>query len=599
MKAFTQHSRHGNWLPLLILMIAVKSLFVLSLSDVFFYGEELEKGTAAKAMLDGLPVPHHQLIYHYYEGGGFAISHLKAVAFLLVGENLLAHKLIAMLFNAAILLVGWDLTRRLFGPIAALWFGLLFVFGPESYQKLSLISLGIHFEASLFLLGTLSLGARILFARDDRRHIWFILGLVTGFGLYFSYQIALAAFWVLLTLALFRTRALFRAGWIPGLAGFLIGVIPLVVMYTLVGDLIFDIHGDPLFGSVSGRSNLELFREWLSSIYIERVLGNPINAIAWPLVVVGAAIVLAMPDKPGDEGRRARGAYVFGYLALFCLAFLNSNFVRGAVFHFSDLMRVMPLWIFGAVLIAGALAKLLGGEGRTPRTIALLTGGCLVLLGARASWSVWWTGHPESPADNWEILTHTKGYSYDQYFAKVFWHFDATDREKLELVETFDEDARGLLRADAAANVFRHSRPDLGTVFSRARKIFRLAGADRVADYELGLGPLLVIGHGWDNSRAIATISAAEPALQEIFLEALGRFGGGLYPLKDHLRSEVQRGLALDTPDPYLRGIGRFLYRRFRVDPIGAEEFIHAQPEAARDALGEGYRAARDWHTLP
>ena len=69
-------------------MLVVKIVLVLSLADVFFYCEELEKGTAAKAMIDGLPVPHHQLAYHYYEGGGFVISHLKAAAFLLVGENL-------------------------------------------------------------------------------------------------------------------------------------------------------------------------------------------------------------------------------------------------------------------------------------------------------------------------------------------------------------------------------------------------------------------------------------------------------------------------------------------------------------------------------
>jgi len=580
-------------------MVVLKSAFVLSLGDVFFYGEELEKGTAAKAMLDGLPVPHHQLAYHYYEGGGFVISHLKAVAFLLVGENLLAHKLVALIFNAAILPVGWGFTRRLFGPVAAFWFGLLFVFGPESFQKLSLISLGIHFEAGLFLLGTMSLGARILFAGDRRVRTWLVLGLVTGFGVYFSYQIALAALWVLLLLALFRTRVLLRTGWLPGLAGSLLGVAPLVMMYALVGDRIFDIHGDSLFGGDSAVSNLELFRGWLSSIYVDQVLGTPVSAILWPLAIVGASVVLATRDEPGDEGRRLRGAYVFGYLSLFSITYLSSNFVLGQVYHFFDLMRVTPLWLFGAVLIAGALGKLSVGESRAPRTAALIVGGGLVLLGARGSWLVLRGGHPELPAENWEILTHTKGYSYDQYFAKVFWHFEATDREKLELVETFDEDARGLLRADAAVNVFRDPHPDLGEAFSRARKIIRGTGADRVADYELGLGPLLVIGHGWDNTRAIATVSAAEPELREVMFEALGRFGGGKYPLRDHLRAEVERGLTLSPADAYLRGLGRFLYTRFRVDPLGAAEFIDEQPRAARDALREGYRAARDWHTLP
>ena len=63
--------RPGVQLCLLALLcLAVKAGLVLSLADVFFYGEELEKGTAAKAMLDGLDVPHHQLAYHYYEAEG-------------------------------------------------------------------------------------------------------------------------------------------------------------------------------------------------------------------------------------------------------------------------------------------------------------------------------------------------------------------------------------------------------------------------------------------------------------------------------------------------------------------------------------------------
>ena len=44
-------SRTFFWL--LALCLAVQSLLVVCVADVFFYGEELEKGRAAKAMLDG------------------------------------------------------------------------------------------------------------------------------------------------------------------------------------------------------------------------------------------------------------------------------------------------------------------------------------------------------------------------------------------------------------------------------------------------------------------------------------------------------------------------------------------------------------------
>src|SRR5262245_29951589 len=91
------------------LLVLTRAALVLSCADVFFYGEELGKGAAAKAMLDGLPVPWIQLNYGYHEGGGFVVTHLKALAFLLVGENVLAHKLVALLTTALILAAGWRL----------------------------------------------------------------------------------------------------------------------------------------------------------------------------------------------------------------------------------------------------------------------------------------------------------------------------------------------------------------------------------------------------------------------------------------------------------------------------------------------------------
>jgi hypothetical protein len=147
--------------PLLLVLVA-RAALVLALADVFFYGEELEKGTAAKAMLDGLPVPHHCLAYHQYEGGGFVISHAKALAFLLVGESVLAHKLVALSTCLAVLWAGWCLARRHFGLLSAQLFALLYVLAPLTWQKLGLLSLGIHYEASFFVLVLLDLLLRWL-----------------------------------------------------------------------------------------------------------------------------------------------------------------------------------------------------------------------------------------------------------------------------------------------------------------------------------------------------------------------------------------------------------------------------------------------------
>ena len=47
----------------------MRLVFVLALGDVFFYGEELEKGTVAKMLLDGIEIPYARMPFHPYEGG--------------------------------------------------------------------------------------------------------------------------------------------------------------------------------------------------------------------------------------------------------------------------------------------------------------------------------------------------------------------------------------------------------------------------------------------------------------------------------------------------------------------------------------------------
>ena len=46
-----------------VALAALRALSIVALSDVFFWGEELEKGAAAKALLDGIDVAHHRLAY--------------------------------------------------------------------------------------------------------------------------------------------------------------------------------------------------------------------------------------------------------------------------------------------------------------------------------------------------------------------------------------------------------------------------------------------------------------------------------------------------------------------------------------------------------
>ena len=152
------------WVGALALL---RALSIVALSDIFFWGEELEKGAAAKALLDGIDVAHHRLAYHYYEGGGFAISHLNALLFSVVGENLLAIRLGGLLTCLLVFCAFWRLIDHHFGRRAARCGALLFLFGPGSFQRYSLLSLGIHFEAMVFGLFILDQGLRLVGDRNQ------------------------------------------------------------------------------------------------------------------------------------------------------------------------------------------------------------------------------------------------------------------------------------------------------------------------------------------------------------------------------------------------------------------------------------------------
>jgi hypothetical protein len=258
---------------LLVLLVVARALLVLSLSDVFYFGEEMGKGAAAKAMLDHLGVEHYKLAYGYHEGGGFVVTHLKAVAFLLVGESALAHKLVALFTTSVLLAVGWWFTREHFGRAASWIFGLLFVFCPASFQRFSLLDLGTHFEAMIFIVLVLHFAFRIAFADGDdareasalsqqpgtlvqqpgtlaqqpgtlaqqpsaraqrfRDHVG--LGLSAGFGTYFSLQClpAIACAGVCLLVA--ERQRIFNRFSTVALAAFAVGAAPLWWMMSKVG----------------------------------------------------------------------------------------------------------------------------------------------------------------------------------------------------------------------------------------------------------------------------------------------------------------------------------------------------------------------------
>jgi hypothetical protein len=583
-------------------LVLLRSALVISLGDAFFYGEELEKGAAGKAMLDGLGIPHHKLAYHYYEGGGFVVSHLKAAAFYLFGQSVMANKIVALFSCLAVLWAGWWSCGRAFGRASANAFCALYVFAPAAVQKLSMISLGIHHEACFFILLALGLSS-ILLERQTIKN-GFLLGLCLGFGVYFSWVVALAAATCALAL-LFRWRqAIDGQAFFACLAGALVGALPILLMIQEVGGAVLDIHGTGL-GDQALRSTSEVLREFLRSIYVEGALGGFVGVWVWPAFAVGAIIVGLRRDWSGERPWRRAFLCFAAFLGIFLLAYLSSAFVQGKVYHFFLMLRLVPLWIVSAVLIAAVAGRgYQGGGARGP--IALAFSG-LILVGAINTVRSFRDLSPRAVAANTQLLNGERGYVYPSYFAKLIPHLEGDAEERLRVLLRFEETSPTLLREGIAMELFRRANGQGATLeddYLAARAVIDRVEPVRFEDYARGFGPLLVDWYGADLVGCMQLISAAE-ADAPLLAEALGRTGSGSRPMGEERNlASVELRFLYDIRlvegeehcEAFTRGVGwrlHWLLHRTVLQPWRASDVIAGAPAQLQASFRAGYEAAR------
>ena len=584
-------------------LVLFRSLLVLTLGDAFFYGEELEKATAGKAMLDGLGVPHHMLAYHYYEGGGFVASHLKAVAFWLFGESVLSNKIVALLSCLLVLWAGWWACSRAFGLAASHAFCALYVFAPAAVQKLSMISLGIHHEACFFILLSLGLAAELLERQSVKEA--FLLGLVLGFGVYFSWVVALAGATCAVALLIRWRKGLEGEAFFACLGGAAVGLTPMVLMVLEVGSAVLDIHGTGLADAAT-RSTSETLREFLRSIYLEGALGGALAAALWP-----AAILLALTlgfrriPESSPKWRRSFSAFAL-FVIIFMLAYLSSAFVQGRVYHFFLMLRLVPLWIVGVALFAAVVGRAYQDRGAAHPVVwgfALVLGvGAFNTVGAFGQSSL------RNVSSSVDFLRRSRGYVYPSYFAKLIPHLDDNPDSRLETLLRFDESSPRLLREGIAAELFRRKHGGGVSLFedyAAALEVIERVDPGSFESYSRGFGPLLIDWLGTDLRSALIQLEAAE-GQSALLAEALGRTGSGFRPrggeptlagVEGMLLSDLRavEGAPLDTH--FARGVGwrlHWILHRTVLQPWRAEAVFDAAPIGLSESFRAGYEEARD-----
>ena len=570
----------GELALLALCFAAVRAWVVLALGDVFFYGEELEKGAAGKALLEGLGIPRHQLAYHYYEGGGFVTSHLDALAFWSMGPSLLALKLVALTWSTAALVLAARFLAGWFGRGAGLVFGLLFTFAPEGLQQASLLNLGIHFQALIFVPLMLASALRIAF-RDARSYgAWMTLGLASGFGTYYSYQCAAVAVFALLLVALVRPVA-FRArashqGWI----GFLFGILPFLWMATQVGSRVFDVHGQDLLAG-DGAERFAFVRPFFRSL----VEGRAPLAVAGTFLLPAALLAaLCLGGALARAGQLARGPWLA--LAGFCVfevgVYAASGFAIGAVEHTFQWGRLSFVWWAALAVLAPVLAAGLVHGRAAVRAAAGLALAALVAHGALAAARLATAGAEVGPRRALELLSSSRGYSYPQYFGKLAEHLSGKPAQKLAVfLRTRDPERAQVARAAALAltDVFHQGGFGPGEL----EELFRAQDVPDWREFLPGLAGYLRYRTGnADPAERLRALEEWPPELRPYLAEAVSRLGWRIRPDAQALELELAIEVAPEWLERWDRGLGARLCEWKRLDPWGAEASSQSAPRRAR-----------------
>lgn len=585
--------------------VAARAVLVLAYGDVFAYLEEFEKAAAGKAMLDGLSLAHHQLAYHPYEGGGFVVSHLDALMFALVGPSVLAVKLVALALGAALLVVGWGLCARAAGPVAARVFAALYVLAPGSMQQNSLLALGIHYHALIFVGALLWAVLSVLDGGASRRRLWLASGLIAGFGVFFSYQLGLTVLVALLAGVVVARRegsgvALRGLGWAS--AGAAIGALPLWWMGWRTGRAVFDIHGADVLATKIPRA--QLLADFAESFFLGR---TPLDALALALVCLAPLTALYAWRCGGRS--RTLVALLAVHAALFCAAYLGLGFTIGRVVSYFLLQRLAPLWFFGLLATALGCAALWSAGG-VRRRIGLALASACALVGAFDLVRLARAAAPHDWLTHARVLASTKGYAYPQYMQKLAPRL-GLDREQLARTFLgFDEEDRELLLDALSTTVWGDGAVELDELEREAS--------------DLSLEPLraLLAGQGmalrnrWGGDIAARLTRAAEQGAgrREALEEAIGRFGNRYFPSVDALRRELAQGLAANAPPSFFFGLGMRAWAArgdlsargypaptagpWCFDDRAARELLEQQSPDVRAALEAGYGHARKLQTL-
>ena len=584
-------------IALLALWLA-RSLLVLSQADVFGY-EEFAKAELGRAMFDALGVEHHRLAYHYYEVGGFIVSHVDALFFAFFDPSVLTVKLVAVSVHSLALVAFMQLARAAYGTRAAALAAMLFVLAPAGLQKLSLLVLGIHFESLCFHAWILLLAGRIAIEASTRPRDLLALGLVCGLGTSFDLTTLAASACAGLALLVGNRRSLRGAGWVWLGAGALLGLAPYLWMAAQVGPAILDLHGETL-GAGAGRGRLpQRVGAFAGALWADRPWLDRLELAARGAAALGGTALLLRTRG----GPLAWSRLILAHVLVFAAATAASGMAVGRIAHFNEFERPAPFWLGLVLLSAGGLALALSDPRPALRRSALACTALLGLLGARAVGLAMGPVPPARWGESLAALADSRACGLGECVLYLYDHVEGTPEERIALLSRLREPTPSRLRAQLGAAAIGREAADLDAALALARRL----GGEHWSEYVLGLGEFLHRQASWDLRRLPALFAPYDEATRDVLFEAAAR--GPHYMVQQALlERDLALGLQEGFPKAWFEGLGwrmgpmhvadaRRPYHAMRpfhpgYDDEAARAFIAGQPEPVRAALERGWRKA-------
>jgi len=561
--------------PWIVVLVLLRAWLALCCADVYFYGEELAKGTCAKVILERPPIPYWKAVYGYHEGGGFVVAHLKALGFALLGESLLVHKLVGLLTASLVLSAGWMLARQAFGARAAAIFAFLYALAPAAFVQFSLLTIGTHFEALFFAAHVLRLSLKIVDDGGGAREDWLWLGLATGFGTYFSLQTLPVALCACVVLLVGLRRKFLSRGLAFGAAAFAVGAAPLVSMALLAGELVWKVRG-ATYGKAADAGPVGALLDLFGPLSVAD------HSIALDVLLFAAQAALALACLALWRGRRLAVLALLGYVALYLALYATSGLAVGMGGLTFLWIRICAPWFATTILAAAAIDALWNRR----RAVAFAVLASYGAAGLQDLARLTATGSPATLVENAKVLATTRGVDYPQYFELFLPHFDVDKASKARIAMHLDDPTPELPAATAQVLWGKAELPT-PVLLDEVRAAF---GPLRWRAAVLGLGRALHPGEDYDLPHAFSAISVAPVDVQPLLAEAIGRSGIGPRFRVDRLQELVDApGVPEQWREAWWRGCGWRVRMTFRLVPTRGRAWIAGQPEPMRSALLAGF----------